>query len=52
MTVYFGTGFSLFLVALVTTVLFVYTWMRSHGVAHHISHIRVDAMAGDEGEDL
>ena len=48
---YFGTGFSLVLVMLVTTILFVYIWLRSHGVMHRLSHANVDSMAGDEGED-
>ncbi len=51
MTSYFGTGFSLILVALVTTILFVCIWMRSHGVMNDMTHVHVDAMAGDEGED-
>lgn len=46
----FGVSFSLFLVALVSTILFVYTWIKSHGVSH-ITRVHVDGMAGDEGED-
>ena len=46
----FGTIFSLFLVSLVTTVLFVYTWMQSHGGTYATSE-HLDLMAGDEGED-
>ncbi len=46
----FGVSFSLFLTALVSIVLFVYTWMKSHGVSH-ITRVHVDGTAGDEGED-
>jgi hypothetical protein len=50
MTGYFGTGFSLLIIMLVTIVLFAYTWFRSHGDMP-MTHAHVDAMAGDEGED-
>lgn len=46
----FGVSFSLLLVIVVSTVLFVYTWLRSHGVSY-MTHGRVDSMAGDEGEE-
>lgn len=46
----FGWGFSLLLVSAITTVVFFYTWFRSHGVTN-ATNVRVDAMAGDEGED-
>ncbi len=46
----FGTKFSLLLVVLVSTVLFVYTWLRTHGVSH-MTNVHVDSRAGDEGED-
>ena len=45
-----GTGFSLFIVMMATTVLFVWTWLRSHGVTQ-ITYVHVDSMAGDEGEE-
>ena len=50
---YFGTAFSLLFVTLVTTIIFAYVWLRSHGPAHmtHFHQAHVDAMAGDEGED-
>jgi hypothetical protein len=51
----FTTFVSLLIVTLVTAVLFVYVWLRSHGVSHtthpHMTHARVDGMAGEEGED-
>jgi hypothetical protein len=46
----FGILFSLFLVMLVTTVLFVYTWMSSHGRTY-VTNEHLDLRAGDEGED-
>ena len=46
----FGVLFSLFLVMLVTTILFVYTWMKSHGGTYATSE-HLDLRAGDEGED-
>jgi hypothetical protein len=46
----FGTGASLLIVALVSAILFVYIWLRSHDVMH-MTHSHVDEMAGDEGED-
>jgi hypothetical protein len=46
----FGTGVSLLMITLVSTVLFVYVWLQSHGVMHK-THPHVDLMAGDEGED-
>ncbi|HEY6872001.1 MAG TPA: hypothetical protein VI298_04640 [Geobacteraceae bacterium] len=46
----FSTKVSLLLVTLVSTVLFVYVWLRSHGV-EHMTHPHVDKMAGDEGDD-
>ena len=46
----FGTSVSLLLTTLAAAVLFMYTWMRSHGVTH-MTHPHVDMMAGDEGED-
>lgn len=48
--VMFSTTVSLLLVMLVTTVLFVYVWLKSHGI-DHMTHPHVDEMAGDEGED-
>ncbi len=52
---YFGTIFSLLVVSLVTIVLFVYMWLRSHGASHvtrgYVTGTHVDTMAGDEGED-
>ena len=50
---YFGTGFSVLFVMLVSAILFVYIWLQSHGVAHmtHFHQAHVDTMAGDEGED-
>ena len=50
MTFYYGNGTSILLVALVTIVLFGYTWLRSHRDLL-TPHNRTDAMAGDEGED-
>jgi hypothetical protein len=47
---FWGLKFSWLLVALISTGLFVYTWVRSHGVTN-ATNTRVDAMAGDEGED-
>jgi len=44
-----GVSFSLFLVMLVSSVLFVYTWLRSHGISH-VTRVHVDGMAGDEGD--
>jgi hypothetical protein len=38
------------IVALVTSVLFIYIWLRSHGEIH-TPHARVDSRAGDEGDD-
>ena len=46
----FGILFSLFIVMLVTTVLFVYTWMRSHG-GTYVTNEHLDLRAGDEGDD-
>jgi len=46
----FGTGVSLLMITLVSTVLFVYVWLQSHDVMHK-THPHVDLMAGDEGED-
>ena len=44
---FWGLKFSCVLIALVSSVSFVYIWMRSHmGMTMH----QVDAMAGDEGE--
>ena len=48
---YFGTGFSLLLVTLVTAIFFVYIWLRTHGVSHRTRYAHIDSMAGDEGED-
>ncbi len=47
---FWGLKFSWFIVAVVTTILFVYTWFRSHG-STKMTHAHVDGMAGDEGED-
>ena len=47
----FGSGISLLIVTLVSTILFVCVWLGSHGVTHMTTHPHVDAMAGDEGED-
>ena len=47
---YFGAFFSLLIIMLVATVLFIYTWLQSHGVGH-TSHGHLDLTAGDEGED-
>ena len=44
------TGISLLIVTLVSAVLIVYVWLRSHDVMH-MTHHHVDTMAGDEGED-
>ena len=44
------TGISLLIVTLITAILFVYVWLRSHEVMH-MTHPHVDMMAGDEGED-
>ena len=46
----FGTKVSLLLVMSVSAILFVYIWLQSHGV-EHMTHVHVDKMAGDEGED-
>ena len=46
----FGTKVSLLLVMSVSAILFVYTWVQSHGI-EHMTHPHVDKMAGDEGED-
>lgn len=46
----FGTAVSLLIVTVVSAILFVTIWLRSHGV-EHMTHPRVDKMAGDEGED-
>ncbi len=46
---FWGLKFSWLVVAGVSTILFVYTWLRTHGTTHYSSH--VDGMAGDEGED-
>jgi hypothetical protein len=45
-----GINFSLFLVFLTLVVLFVWTWLSTHGISH-ITHGHVDMRAGDEGED-
>ncbi len=45
---FWGLKFSWFIVAVVSTVLFVYIWFRTHG-STYMAH--VDGMAGDEGED-
>lgn len=47
----FGTGMSLLIITLVSAILFVYTWLTSHGVMRMTTHPHLDAMAGDEGED-
>ena len=46
-----STTSSLILIMLVSAILFVYTWLRSHGDTH-MTHPHVDKMAGDEGDDL
>jgi hypothetical protein len=45
-----GVSFSLLIVMLISTVLFVYTWLSSHGFTYRGSS-HLDSMAGDEGED-
>jgi hypothetical protein len=47
---FFGTFFSLLLVMTVATILFAYTWMKSHN-ATYLGHGHLDSKAGDEGED-
>ena len=47
---FFGAFFSLLLVMLVSAVLFVYTWLLSHGTSALV-HGHLDSMAGEEGED-
>lgn len=47
---FWGLKFSWFLVSLISLILFVYVWLHTHGV-EHMTHVRVDRMAGDEGED-
>ena len=46
----FGVSFSLLIVMLVSTVLFVYTWLSSHGFTYTGSS-NLDSKAGDEGEE-
>ena len=49
-----GLDFGSILIAmLVTVTLFVYVWVRSHGITNrtYLQPVHVDAMAGDEGED-
>ncbi len=50
MPFYYGNGTILVLVALVTVILFGYTWLGSHRDLRTI-HGHTDSMAGDEGED-
>ncbi len=45
-----GVSFSLFIVMLISVVLFGYIWFRSHEITNMI-HAHVDGMAGDEGEE-
>jgi len=47
----FGTGMSLLIITLVSAILFVYTWVRSHDVMNMTTYPHVDKMAGDEGEE-
>jgi hypothetical protein len=47
---YFGAFFSLLVIMLAATVLFIYTWLQSHGI-NHSGHGHLDLAAGDEGED-
>ncbi len=47
---FWGLKFSWLIIALVSTILFVYTWVRSHGFTA-MTHAHVDRMTGDEGED-
>ena len=46
----FSTGISLLIVTGVSTILFVYVWLGSHGIKR-TTHPHLDDRAGDEGED-
>lgn len=45
---FWGLKFSWLIIALVSVVLFVYTWLKAH---QSTNLIHVDRMAGDEGEE-
>jgi hypothetical protein len=47
---FWGLKFSWLFIALVSAILFVYTWFRSHDFTT-MTHAHVDRMAGDEGEE-
>ena len=47
---YYGVKFSMLITMLASVVMFIGVWVESKK-SDHFTHVHVDTMAGDEGED-